>query len=72
MSCDVITDTACIVPNTACIPWDQSRGTKKKDQTERELQDSVKPIGGYFVVKLRVEWGVWFTDCVVNRGNGAV
>jgi hypothetical protein len=67
MSCDSITDTACVVPNVVRLPWDQSRGTKKRDKTENKLQAAVDPIGGYLVVTPKSEWGDWFIDSVLNR-----
>jgi hypothetical protein len=57
----------CVVPNMPMIPWDESRGAKKKrDRKERERQDKLFPaIGGYFVVLPMTEWADWFTDSVV-------
>jgi hypothetical protein len=66
LHCDTIRDTACVVPNLPCIHWDESQGSKKRDRQEMELQDSVEPVGGYFLVKPRSFWAEWFTESVIN------
>jgi hypothetical protein len=68
LSCEAITDTACVVPNIPCVNWDESRGTKKRDRRELELQNMVDPVGGYFVVQPQSRWAEWFTESVVNTG----
>ena len=67
LNCDSITDTACVVPNLPCIPWDKSNLKKKTDRKDVERQQLVDPIGGYFVISGRPHWTEWFNEDVVNR-----
>jgi hypothetical protein len=62
LNCEYISDTACVVPNLPCIPWEESRGTKKRDRKEILLEEEVKPIGGYFVIHNCDGWSYWFND----------
>jgi hypothetical protein len=61
----------CVVPNIPMLPWDESRGPKKKrNRKERELEEQVSPAkGGYFTVLSMSEWSDWFTDNVVLAGG---
>ena len=67
LNCDSMTDTACVVPNLPCIPWDKSNLKKKTDRKDVERQQLVDPIGGYFVISGRPHWTEWFNEDVINR-----
>ncbi len=67
LNCDSITDTACVVPNLPCIPWDKSNLKKKTDRKDVERWQLVDPVGGYFVISGRPCWTEWFNEDVIDR-----
>ena len=74
-NCDAIADPVCVVPNIPMLPWAEVRGkssgkSNKRTRKEMQLEARVVPLGGYFVVSSRWQWGDWFTDSVVlNTGD---
>jgi hypothetical protein len=67
LNCDSTTDTACLVPNLPCIPWDESNLKKTTDRKDVERRQLVDPIGGYSVISGRPCWTEWFNEDIINR-----